>query len=460
MPISAKASALIFTKGTSSFMLPTCKTTAASVAAMAMALTAGHALAQTAPGAPTAPAAAPVNPLSEGVAVVVNDQIISTYDLRQRMRLLMVTSGVQPTQQAMQQIQQEALRSLIDEHLELQEIRREEKEQKFNIVADDNDVKREIDRIAAGNRMTGDQLLKALANAGVGANTMKEQLRAQVSWARWIQGRYGGSRMKISPDQVNAVIRQLELEAAKPQYQLSEIFLDAARVGGMNVAQDGANQLISQLQQGAPFAAVARQFSSATTAANGGDAGWLTESQIPPEIRDAVLAMRPGQLSQPIAGREGVYIVYLRDKRAGSGDEMVTLKQAAISLAKDATADQVEAARQKLMGLKQKITTCAEMETKANAVDGVLAGDLGEAGLKDLAPAFRDAIQGLQVNQVSDPIRTDAGLHLIAVCGRRQGGVELPTKEEIEERLQDQQLSMVSKRYLRDLKNSATIEFP
>lgn len=463
MPISVEASALTVWKGTGSLMTRTYKTAAVSAAAMAMALLAGPALAQGvgtgASGA--APAAAgPINPLSEGVAAIVNDQIISTYDLRQRMRLLMVTSGVQPTQQALQQIQQEALRSLIDEHLELQEIRREEKEQKFKIVADDTDVKHEIDRIASGNRMTGDQLLKALAGAGVGPDTMKEQIRAQVSWARWIQGRYGGSRMKVSPDQINAVLHQLQLEAAKPQFQVSEIFLDAARVGGMNVAQDGANQLIAQLQQGAPFAAVARQFSGAATAANGGDAGWLTESQLQPEVRDVVEAMRPGQLSQPIVARDGVYVVYLRDKRAGAGTDMVTLKQAAISLPGDATADQIEAARQKLLGLKHQIKGCADLDAKAGAVDGVLAGDLGEADVKDLAPAFRDAIQGLQPDQISDPIRTDAGLHLIALCARRQGGVNLPSRDEVEEKLQDQQLSLVSRRYLRDLKNSATIEFP
>ena len=136
------------------------------------------------------------------------------------------------------------------------------------------------------------------------------------------------------------------------------------------------------------------------------------------------------------------------------------LKQAAISLPAGASADQTEAARQKLVALKGQIKSCADVDAKSAGVDGVLAGDLGEAELKDLAPAFRDAIQGLTPGQVSDPIRTDAGLHLIALCGRRQGGIELPSRDEIESRLEDQQLSLVSRRYLRDLKNSATIEFP
>jgi peptidyl-prolyl cis-trans isomerase SurA len=98
------------------------------------------------------------------------------------------------------------------------------------------------------------------------------------------------------------------------------------------------------------------------------------------------------------------------------------------------------------------------MESVAAKADGVLAGDLGEAEIKDLAPAFREAAEVLNVGQVSDPIRTPAGLHLIAVCGKRQGGAKAPTKEEIENRMVGQQLAMISKRYLRDLRNSATIE--
>ena len=419
---------------------------------------AGASLAQPIPAPPPVAPPPPTNSLSEGVAAVVNDSIISTYDFRQRMRLLLITSGLQPTRENLPQIEQEALRSLVDEHLQVQEIRREEKEQKFKILADDNDVNHEIARIAQGNRMTGDQMLKALSTAGVGPTTLKDQIRAQVSWERWIQGRYGGSRMKIGQDQINAVIRQLEAESAKPQYQLAEIFIDASRVGGEDQAVSGAQQLVAQLQQGAPFGAVARQFSAASTAANGGDAGWQTESSLQPEVREVVSQMRPGTLSRPIAVHDGVYIIYLRDKRSGSGAEMVTLKQAAIALAADAPDSQVDAARQTLAGLRSKIADCASLSAAVAQAAGVVPGDLGEADVNELAPVFRDAIKGLEVNQVSQPIRTPVGMHLVQVCGRRHSGPNLPPREEIEARLQDQQLSQISKRYLRDLRNSATIE--
>jgi len=409
-----------------------------------------------APAAPAA-AAARANPLSESVAAVVNDDIISSYDLMQRMRLLMVTSGLQPTQENLPQLEQEALRSLIDEHVQMQELRRVEKAQKITIISTDKEVEEQIEDIAKGNNMTGAQLTQQLQAQGVGVDTWKAQIRADSSWQAWISGRYG-SRLRIGDDQIKAFERRQAEAASKPQYQVSEVFIDAGRVGGMEVAQNGAKQLITQIQQGAPFPAVARQFSASPTAANGGDAGWVSPGEMPPEVDAALEQLRPGQLSAPIPVRDGVYIVYLREKRSGAKTALVDLKQVAVSLPKDAAQAQVDAAQKLLVDLKPKITSCETLEATAGKVQGVVAGDLGEAEITDLAPAFQEAANTLKVGQVSDPIRTDAGLHLIAVCGKRQSGAQAPTHDQIENRLRGQQLALISKRYLRDLRNSATIE--
>lgn len=411
--------------------------------------------------APAAPQAAPQpaapQPLQESVAAVVNDEIVSSYDLMQRMRLLMATSGMQPTQENLPQIEQEALRSLIDEHLQMQELKRVEKQQKITIISTDKEVDEQIADIAQSNKMTPDQLKQSLVQQGIGLETWRAQLRADSSWQSWIQGRYG-SRLRIGEDQIKAYQRRLAESAAKPQYQISEVFLDANRVGGMETAVNGASQLIAQMQQGAPFAAVARQFSASATAANGGDVGWVNQGEMPTEVDAALEQLRPGQLSRPIQVKDGVYIIYLRDKRAGSKTAIVDLKQVAAPLAANATPEQVAAATKLLVDLKPKITSCQTLESAAGKVDGLVAGDLGEAEITDLAPAFQEAANKLDVGQVSDPIRTDAGMHLIAVCGKRQGGANAPTHDQIENRLRGQQLALISKRYLRDLRNQATIE--
>jgi peptidyl-prolyl cis-trans isomerase SurA len=395
--------------------------------------------------------------LSEAVVATVNDDIISTYDVIQRMRLLIVTSGIQVTDQNLPELQSEALRSLIDERLELQELRRESKEQKFDLIAGDDEVNDEINDIAHSNNTSPEALLGQLASQGVQADTFKAQLRAEISWRGWIRGRYG-SRANVGEDQIKAYQMRVSAEAGKPQYQISEVVVDDARAGGQQQALAGASQLIEQLQKGAPFAAVARQFSNAPTAANGGDVGWVTPGEMPPEVDQALDQMRPGQLSQPIPTKDSVYIVMLRDRRAGGSSVLVSLKQAAVALPATATDDQVAAATAKLEALRGRVNGCDTLQVQAGKIDGVIYGDLGEAEIKDLAPAFRDAAQTLSVGQVSAPLRTDAGLHVIAVCNKRQAGAELANRDEIENRLKGQMLAMIAKRYLRDLRNSATIE--
>jgi peptidyl-prolyl cis-trans isomerase SurA len=395
--------------------------------------------------------------LSESVVVTVNDDLISSYDIVQRMRLLIVTSGIQPTEENLPEIQREAIRSLIDEHLEIQTLKKEGETQKFDLIASDSEVDDEIASIARSNNTSATQLLAQLASQGVGAQTFRDQLRAEISWRGWIRGRYG-QRLVIGDDQIKAFQKRLEAQSGKPQYEINEVFIDANRAGGMPQAQEGAAQLIAQLQKGAPFAAVARQFSAAPSAANGGAVGWISLGEMPSEV-DAVLQdLRPGQLSAPIPVKDGVYIIFLKDRRAGGTTEVVRLKQAAIALPKTASADEAAAAAAKLDALRDHLKGCDGMEVIAAKTPGVVAGDLGETELKDLAPAFRDAVQTLKAGEVSTPVRTDAGLHVIAVCDRHMGGPGQMSVDDIHDRLFGQQLAMIAKRELRDLRNSATIE--
>jgi peptidyl-prolyl cis-trans isomerase SurA len=412
-----------------------------------------------APSAAEASVAAPSapRPMSESVAAVVNDDIISTYDLGQRMRLLMATSGIQPTQDTLPQLQQEALVSLVDERLQIQELRRVQKEQKITIIATDAEVQDEIADMARSNNLRPEAFVAALQSQGIGRQTLYDQIRAQMSWQRWIQGRYG-TRLRIGEDQIKATQARLTAAAARPQYAVSEVFLDAGRLGGTDTAMKGAAQLVAQLQQGAPFAAVARQFSASATAANGGDAGWVSQGELPPEVDAALEQLRPGQLSQPIPVKDGVYIVYLRDKRSGSGETLVSLKQVAVSLPASASEADVEAARAKLEGVRGQIKGCDGLEAVAAKTAGVVGGDLGEEDINELSPEFKAAAADLEPGQLSQPIRTRVGLHVLAVCGKRAAGAAQIDHDQLENRLRGQQLAMISRRYMRDLRNSATIE--
>lgn len=441
---------------------PTLKVTGrilATVSVIAL-VTAGAVPAAVAQEAPP-PAAAPgVQPdIAEGVAAIVNDDIISSYDLVQRMKLVMMTTGFQPTQETLPQLQAEAQRQLIEERLKRQELRRVEKENKTSILATDDEIDQVIgETVQEDYKVTPDQFYAQLAANGIGRDTYREQARIEYSWQQYMRGRYG-SRLRIGQDQVKAVQKRMADAAAKPQYQVSEIFIDNARVGGPDVAFNGAQSLIAQMQQGAPFPQVARQFSSSPTAASGGDAGWVSPGEMPPEV-DAVLAdVRPGQLSPPIPTQDGVYIVLVRDKRAGAASNLVTLKQAAVGLEAGADQAAVDAAAQSLQKLRALNPTCADLEAKAGQTPPVVAGDMGEVELSSLTGGFAEAAANTPENQLSaTPIRSEAGLHLVMVCGKRSATGGLPTAEQIERRLFAQQLDLVSKRVMRDLRMQATIE--
>jgi peptidyl-prolyl cis-trans isomerase SurA len=404
-----------------------------------------------------APAEAPAQPapppqkrgLTEGVVALVNDEIVSSYDLRQRMLLLIATSGVQPTQESLPGIQQQALRTLVDERLEMQELKH------YDVKIDDKEVDDEIDDIAKENRTTRDKLIGSLKEAGVDPRTLRDQLRAQIGWRELVGGRFG-SRARVGEDEIAQAIQRIAASQSKPQYLVGEIYLDAQAVGGMDEAMNGARQLVDQIQKGAPFTAVARQFSNDPSAASGGDAGWLISGEMDPNVELALAQMHAGQMSLPIQSDKGVWIVYLRDKKVGGTTSIVHLAQAAVRLKPDAPDAEVDAAKAKLEALAPKLT-CKNLEGEARKV-GVVASDLGDSDETELSAEFRTVADQMKVGEVSTPIRTSAGLHLILMCGKRPAGTEVPNKDQMENRLYSQQISMLAQRYLRDLRNSAMIE--
>ncbi len=438
----------------------------AGVAATALFTGVGVAQSADAPtaAASVAPAAAPAparaaRAMGEGVAAIVNDEVISTYDLRERVLLILITNGVQPTEPNLREIEREALRSLVDEKLEGQEIKSIQKKNKdVHLEPTAKEVDDEMAGVAQQYGVKLEPFLATLRNANVDPETLRSQLRVQMAWRHYIGGRFGSS-IRIGDDRIAQEQARAAASATKAQYQVGEIFIEASRVGGQTQAQTGATQLVEQLRKGAPFAAVARQFSALATAANGGDSGWLTTGEItPPQLEDVLATMRPGQLSDPIPVSDGVYILQLRDKRAGVGSTLIQLKQAAVRLAADATPDQVAAATAKLATLRAAYKGCATLEAQATKVDGVVAGDLGETDIGDLSPEFKTVVDTLKVGEIGGPVRTKAGIHLVALCGRRASGARVASKDDIEGRLENEQLSMIAKRFLRDLRNSATIE--
>lgn len=418
--------------------------------AMSQPVSAQQAAAAAQPPAP--PPQASDFAMAEGVLMTVNDDLITSYDVRQRMLLLIFTSQIQPTEENLPSIQQQALRGLIDQRLQNQELER------FNVEVPPATIQQEMASIASSGGSTPEEMMATMRQYGIDTDAFTERLRTDIGWNMLVAGRYR-DRARVGSDQIDAVLDRIEQAATRPQWLVAEIYIDAATVGGMNVAMDGARQLVQQILQGAPFAAVARQFSQAASATSGGDAGWLVDGESPAPVQQALNQMNPGQLSNPIPVEGGVYIILVRDERTGAVSTMANLRQAGIRLAPTASEADVAAATASLTRLRDTTgLTCDNIVERANQTPGIVGSELGEANVTDLAGPFQEIARAGAVGSINGPVRSEQGLHLIAMCGRRVASDDIPSREDIERELSGQQFNMLNRRYLRDLRNAATIE--
>lgn len=410
---------------------------------VALTLLAGSAMAALAPSS--------VAQTAHGIAATVNEDVITTYDLRQRVLFNLMAAGTQPDEATLQRMQMQALRSLVDERIQMQEAK------KFDLSIPDAEVERSVARLAQSNNMSVAEISAQMARIGINLNTLRDQVRAEVSWQRIINGRFG-NRIRISDTQIDETINRIAANVDKPSYLLSEIFIEATPdIGGIDGAIEGGRAMVEQIEKGAPFTALARQFSSSATAAKGGDMGWIREGELRSEIDNAIKQMEKGKISTPIQVPGGVYVIALRDKRVSTAEAVYTLKQVRVSAENPAA---LETAKTQIAALALTSVTCETLEdddTDIN-VDNVEFGDLGEVKANEVSDEILTVLGKTDVGKISAPIELSGGVMALMVCDRQVRGSEIPTRDAVEDRLIDQQLAQQSKRYLRDLRRNATIE--
>jgi peptidyl-prolyl cis-trans isomerase SurA len=381
--------------------------------------------------------------LVEGVAAVVNDDIITTYDVRQRGLLLLASNGIEPTAENQSRARQQALRDLVDERLQLQEARR------FELEVSPETVDRQIADIARANNMTADQFIAQLGSVGIGVATLRRQIEAETAWRRLINGRYG-RLVTISDQAIRETQERISSNATRTQYHAAEIFLPAITQADFAEAEAAAARLLQEMQRGAPFPLVARQFSASASAAAGGDLGWVAAGELRPEMQAVLDRLQPGQVSTPFRTEDGVYIVALRDRREGAAAqrvERVTLRQVT---APAGSANALERAR-------RRINACPTLEATIRDVQGAEVIDLGTAVVSELSQSVQDQISGLSDGQSSTPALSGDRVSMMVVCGRETNTTGVPSRAEIQDRLFEQELAMHAQRYIRDLRRDATI---
>lgn len=381
----------------------------------------------------------------ESVAAVVNDEVISTWDVRQRSLLILIGAGIEPSAEALDEVRAQALRSLIDERLQIQEAAGDP----WNITVTEEQIDNAFDGLARDNQLTAEQLQAQLIASGVSPLTVREQLRAEIAWRRLVGGRFS-SRVRIPEVRINDTLQRIAANAAKPQNLVSEILLPAETPEDLAAAEAFGQRLINEMRQGAPFPLVARQFSGAPTAASGGDLGWLAQGELRPELQAVVDRLQPGQISVPVRGPGGVYILALRERRAGV--DVASLNRVAL---RQVSAPQ--SARAALERALRQNSGCDGLEQRLADVSGAAVVDLGESAESELAEEVRSRVAPLQPGASTPVFAAGEGVAALVLCARRQEGGGAPSREEIENRLFQQEIAMLSQRYLRNLRREATI---
>ncbi|MDC0880014.1 peptidylprolyl isomerase [Hellea sp.] len=380
-----------------------------------------------------------------GIAAVVNNDIVTTHDLRQRTLFMIATTGVKRDEESISRAQQQALRNLVDEHIQLQE------SDKYDQSISDEEINQSVARLIGRNGIDPNEIVGRLAEVGVSIETLRDQVRSEIAWQRIINGLYG-SRVRISDAQINETLKRLTANASKPNYRVAEIFIEATpEIGGMPGAMQGAEAMIEQINEGAPFPLLAQQFSSSPTSANGGDVGWVAEGELRPEIDRTIKTMEEGSVSTPITVPGGVYVVALIGKKISIADTLYKLKQVRIDN------EDINTSKTQLIELSKTLNSCDTLKSDLKNTKEVKQVDMGEMKASELTEEILTVIENTEINTLGLPIELPTGAVSIMVCSKEITGSDIPTREEIEDRLMDQQLAQASKRHLRDLRRQATI---
>lgn len=405
---------------------------------------------------------------STGVAAVVNETVISNYDLDQRIALFAATSGVQPTKDNLTQIRAQILRTLEDELIELQEAN------KHRVTATQPEVEKALQNIASDNKLTVAQILNTIGQAGVAATTFVRQISAQIIWQKLVAARYGADIL-VTDMQIDEAMTRLKQGADKPQFLVSEIYVGVDRPEDETSVHASAEQIAQQIKQGAPFQTVASQFSQLPSAADGGDIGWIFQGQLADELDHALSELKAGQVAGPVHAEGGYYILLVRDRREPAGTNLaqaaptplmtdpnapLPLDRFLIPLPANPDAMLRERAMSLATNVKGQIRSCADLPNVSKQLQGTVYQRLGNMSPKDLNPDLRAALAGTSAGEVLKPFFSPAGLELIVRCDGAPpapGTFALPTRDELRQQLFAQQMSLYAKSYLRDLRRNAVV---
>ncbi len=401
-----------------------------------------------------------VDPTLRKAQAIVNGEVITDTDIDERLNLVIAANGGKIGDEERPRLRLQVLRNLIDEKLQVQEAASND------IKVTEAEVDKSFDRVAQNFKRAPTAFDQYLRDAGSSPASLKSQIRAELAWSRVLR-RKVEPLVNVGDDEVQAIIDKLNAAKGKEEYHVGEIFLSATPETEARVMNDAA-RIVGQIRGGASFVAYARQFSEASTAGVGGDLGWVRSEQLADAVAPVVTTLKPGGaegISDPIKVPGGVAIMALIDKRqvlaADPSEALLSLKQMSLPLPANVSDVEARAKVKEFQDATQAMGGCGRVEEVAKKLGAEVAVN-DALKLKDLPPALQTVLKNLSIGQATPAFGSAKdGLRVLVLCGRDDSAAvaKAPNFDEIYAQMNEERVNMRARRYLRDLRRDAIVDY-
>ncbi len=389
------------------------------------------------------------------IVAVVEDKIISQADLDHRLKLAILSSGLQNTPENRKQLEPQVVRIMVEELLKINRAKQ------FDILASKNDIEQAIKEIEHRNHMEEGTLKKLLHANNIPLKILQTQMEAEIVWREYIQARYYNS-IQVSQRELDRASEKFAQKKDKPQFLLAEIFLDVDNSASEEEIKKRAWEFVNKIRSGANFSAIAQQFSQAASAAQSGDIDWVVEDQLDPVLKNALSSLNIGNITDPIRTKHGYHILLLRDKRAAGEslgkDTLISFIQTLFPLNPPFTEENVGAVMSKARAFANNAKNCAVLSTLVQGDKSIQMREVNKLSVSNLIPQIRSLIGPLNAGQSSKPLLSDAGVIMFTVCEKQDINPDNLSKDQIRSILIDEKLNGLAKGELREIKRKAHIE--
>lgn len=419
--------------------------------------------------APSLQAAPPSS--SSRIAAVVNKNVITKGDLINRLRFAAISSNLEPTKENLEQIQDQMLRVMIDETLQL------ELGRAYGLEINKEQLNAAIQDIEESNGMAPGGIAKILEENSIPLKTFEDQIKAQLTWLLFIQEKYplksledqvarkqsteGLPSLQIADWEIDQELKLLKEKETKTQYHLAEIVLPCDSPDQEVKVKENLNNLVQELHKGANFAALAQQFSQSPTSSQGGDMGWLTEDQLEPEVKEALSSVMPGQLSDPLRTSQGYALIAFIERKLPNkeGDLLLTVDQILLPFPENVTEERAYEIMQLAESISRSAESCPTLDKLAKQKYPLAAIRLvREEPAASFPEELQKVVAPLDVNKSTPPLLTQEGALLLMVCERKKYKSVEFTREDARANIVSRKHNLLARRELRDLKRHAFID--